>query len=75
MGHRSVRNDDPSMKGQRSRNESNGRMRQKRSDTEAATLEKEYGVELDIRSDATLRTMRQRTGETSVEKVIEKLQK
>ena len=75
MGHRHVRQDDPSMKGQRSRNDSNGRMRQKRSDTEAGTLEREYGVELDIRSDATLRAMRERTGEMSVEKVIEKLRK
>jgi hypothetical protein len=75
MGHRPVRNDDPAMKGERARNESSGRMRQKRSDTEAGTLEKEYGVQLDIRSDTTLRTMRQRTGETSVEKVIEKLKK
>ncbi len=63
------------MKGQRSRNDSSGRMRQKRADTEAGTLEKEYGVELDIRSDATLETMRRRTGEMSVEKVIEKLKK
>jgi hypothetical protein len=50
-------------------------MRQKRSDTTAATLEKEYDVELNVRADATLAAMRRRTGETSVEKVIDKLKK
>jgi len=75
MGHRPVKHDDPAMKGQRARNESDGRMRQKRSDTLASTLEKEYDVELNIRSDATLETMRERTGETSVDKVIEKLKR
>lgn len=75
MGHRPVKHDDPAMSGQRSRNESDGRMRQKRADTLASTLEMEYGVQLDIRADATLAAMRARTGETSVEKVIDKLKK
>jgi hypothetical protein len=75
MGHRRVRDDDPSMSGERSRNESNGRMRQKRGDTEAATLEHEYGVELRVRGDTRLDTMRKRTGETSIANVIQRLKK
>lgn len=73
MGHRKVKNDDPDMKGQRSRNKTDGRMRQKRGDTQAKTLEKEYGVDLPVRGDARLDTLRKRTGETSVSKVIRKL--
>lgn len=73
MGHRKVKNDDPDMKGQRSRNKTDGRMRQKRGDTLARTLEMEYGVELPVRGDAKLDTLRQRTGETSVSGVIDKL--
>lgn len=75
MGHRPVRIDGPHMKGERSRNDGNGRMRLKRADTKASTLEREYNVELGIRSDATLAAMRARTGETAVTKVIARLRK
>jgi len=75
MGHRKVKNDDPTMRGERSRNTGDGQMRQKRGDTQAGTIEKEYGVDLGVRSDATLATLRKRTGETSVEGVIERLKK
>jgi hypothetical protein len=75
MGHRRVRHDDPAMSGERARNDSNGRLRQKRGDTLAVTLEIEYGVDLNVRGDARLDTLRQRTGETSIEDVIAKLRK
>jgi hypothetical protein len=67
MGHRPVKHDDPTMSGQRSHNEIDGRMRQKRSDTLASTLELEHKVELKVRGDTTLAEMRRRTGETSVQ--------
>lgn len=73
MGHRSVKNDDPDMRGQRSRNRTDGRLRQKRGDTLARTIEQEYGVDLGVRGDARLDTLRERTGATSVEDVIERL--
>jgi len=74
MGHRLVVKNDPSMRGQRSRNDS-GELRRKRGDTRADTLEKEYGVDLRVRSDARLDTLRKRTGEESVSGVISKLRR
>ena len=66
-------NDDPWMRGCRSRNDGNGQLRQKRGDTLAGTLEQQYGVELDVRADMRLDTMRAITGETSLEGVIRQL--
>lgn len=45
--------DAPGMKGYRSRN-SDGELRQKRSDTRVGTIEKQYGVDLGVRSDTKL---------------------
>jgi len=45
-----TKKDAPGMKGPRSRN-SNGKLRQKRGDTHIGTIEKKYGVDLDVRSD------------------------
>jgi hypothetical protein len=73
MGHRPVKKDAPGMRGQRGRSEESGQLRQKRGDTLASTLEQEYGVDLGVRGDTRLDTLRKRTGETSVEKVIDKL--
>src|SRR5439155_8976309 len=42
-------NDDPSMRGCRSRNDGSGQLRLKRGDTLAATIEQQYGVELGVR--------------------------
>lgn len=53
--------DDPSMPGCRARNEGDGRLREKRGDTQAGTLEREYGVDLGVRSDTRLDTGRART--------------
>ncbi len=66
-------NDDPLMRWCRSRNEGNGQLRQKRGDTVAATIEQEYHVDLGVRGDIRLDTMRDLTGETSVEGVIQRL--
>lgn len=64
--------DAPGMRGNRSRNET-GELRQKRGDTLAGTIEQKYGVDLGVRSDCRLDTLRERTGETSIQGIIEKL--
>lgn len=66
-------NDDPSMVGCRSRNDGDGQLRQKRGDTHAGTIEKQYGVDLGVRSDTRLDTLRKRTGENSIEEIIRTL--
>lgn len=66
-------NDDPSMRGCRSRNDVSGRLHQKRGDTRADTIEKEYGVDLGVRGDTRLDTLRKLAGANSVEGVIERL--
>lgn len=50
-----VKNDDPGMRGQRSRNE-NGQLREKRDDTHISTIEKQYGIDLNVRGDMHLGT-------------------
>ena len=66
-----VGHDAPGMKGPRSRNE-DGQLRQKRGDTKVGTIEKLYGVDLGVRSDMKLDTLRQRVGVTSIEDLIDK---
>jgi hypothetical protein len=46
-------NDAPGMRGCRSRNQ-DGQLRQKRSDTLLGTVEEQYGIDLDKRSDMKL---------------------
>jgi hypothetical protein len=67
------RNDDPSMRGCRSRNDGSGQLRLKRGDTLAATIEQQYGVDLGVRGDTRLDTLRRLTGEGSIVGVIERL--
>ena len=50
-----IKNDAPGMKGQRSRNQ-DGQLRQKRGDTHVGTIEKQYNVDLGVRSDMHLDT-------------------
>ncbi|MCO6499317.1 MAG: hypothetical protein J5I47_02950 [Vicingus serpentipes] len=50
-----IKNDAPGMKGQRSRNQ-DGQLRQKRGDTHVGTIEKQYNVDLGVRSDMHLET-------------------
>ncbi len=66
-------NDDPSMRGCRARNDGSGQLRLKRGDTLAATIEQQYGVDLGVRGDTRLDTLRRLTGEVSIEGVIERL--
>lgn len=51
-----IKNDDPGMKGPRSRN-NDGQLRQKRGDTNVSTIEKQYGVDFGVRSDMHLDTL------------------
>jgi hypothetical protein len=64
--------DAPGMRGYRSRNEG-GELRQKRGDTLARTIEETYGVDLGVRGDCRVDTLRERTGETSIAGIIRKL--
>ncbi len=73
MSRRCSSNDDAWMRGCRSRNDASGQLRLKRGDTHAETIERQYGVDLGVRGDMRLDTLRQLTGETSVEGVIERL--
>ncbi len=73
MPRRCLSNDDPWMRGCRSRNDVSGQLRLKRGDTHAATIERHYGIDLGVRGDTHLETLRQITGETSIEGVIESL--
>lgn len=76
MSHRKaakVNNDAPGMTGQRSRND-NGRLRQKRSDTHAGTIEQQYHVDLGVRSDTHLDTVLRREGVESLNDLLEKKQ-
>lgn len=63
--------DAPGMVGYRPRNE-NGELRQKRSDTLVKTIEKEYKVDLGVRSDMKLGTLRQREGTDSLKDILRK---
>jgi len=51
-----VRHDAPGMRGPRARTEE-GSLRRKRGDTHAGTVEKEYGIDLGVRSDKLLRNV------------------
>ena len=74
MSHRkapAVRHDAPGMHGQRSRNQ-NGELRQKRSDTRAATIEQLYHVDLGVRGDKHLGNILKDEGVPSLNDLIEK---
>lgn len=74
MAHKkapAVKTDAPGMQGPRSRNE-DGALRQKRGDTLVGTLEEQYHVNFGVRSDMKLSTLREKLGETAIEKLIEK---
>lgn len=63
--------DAPGMRGYRSRND-NGPLRQKRSDTHVGTIEKQYGVDFNVRSDMQLGTLLKKTGEESLNDLLHK---
>ena len=66
-----VKNDDPSMKGQRSRT-SEGSLRRKRSDTHAGTVEQQYGIDLGVRSDKHLGNVLKDEGVGSLSELLRK---
>jgi hypothetical protein len=68
-----VKHDDPAMRGLRART-LEGELRSKRSDTLVGTIEMQYGVDLGVRSDMELGTLRERVGEHELAKVILKAQ-
>lgn len=47
-----------------------GELRQKRGDTRVGNIEREYDIDLGVRSDMRLDTLRQRTGLTSIEDLV-----
>jgi hypothetical protein len=61
--------DAPGMKGIRSRNET-GELRQKRKDTHVGTIEKQYKVDLGVRSDMELGTLLEKTGYASLNDLL-----
>lgn len=66
-----VEHDDPTMAGQRSRNET-GELRRKRGDTLVSTIEQMYNVDFGVRSDMKLETLRERLGEDEIDKLVNK---
>jgi len=73
MGHKGgCKNDDPDMKGCRSRNE-NGSMRKVRSDKTVGHLEKQYDVETGRRSDMELGNLMKEMGVKSQSQLLKKL--
>ena len=62
--------DDPGMRGKRSRNQTDGRLRDTRDDKHVGTLEKQYDRDFGVRSDMHVDTLLKRTGIPSVSKLI-----
>jgi hypothetical protein len=64
-----VKHDAPGMKGQRSRNQ-DGELRDKRNDTLIRTIEKQYKIDLNVRSDMQLGTYLERKNIKSLNDLI-----
>ena len=62
-------NDAPGMRGQRART-GDGTLREKRGDTHIGTIEQEYGLDLDVRSDMRWDTYKERTGVESINDLV-----
>ena len=62
--------DAPKMRGERSRNKSNGKLRDTRDDKHVGTLEKQYNRDFDVRSDMHIDTLLKKTGKKSVSELI-----
>jgi hypothetical protein len=65
-------NDDPTMRGCRSRNEGNHLLRRKRGDTHADTIEDQYGIDFNTRGDTHLETLLQRNRVDSLHQLLKK---
>ena len=66
-----VSNDDPAMRGERSRTDE-GTLRRKRSDTHAGTIEEQYHVDLGVRSDKQLGNILKDEGVDSLSELLRK---
>lgn len=64
-----IKNDAPGMKGERGRN-NDGQLREKRGDTHIGTIEKQYNVDLNVRSDMHLDTFLEQHNITSLNDLI-----
>ena len=64
-----VKNDDPTMAGQRARNQ-DGALRRKRGDTHVGTLEEQYHVAFGVRSDMHLDSLLDREGAESLSELL-----
>lgn len=64
-----IKNDAPGMKGERGRN-NDGQLREKRGDTHIGTIEKQYNVDLNVRSDMHLDTFLEQNNITSLNDLI-----
>lgn len=69
-----IKNDAPGMNGQRGRN-NDGELRKKRSDTNVGTIEKQYGVNFEVRSDMSLGTLLERQKANSLNDLLHKNKK
>ena len=65
--------DDPKMRGNRPRNDGNGRLRGTRDDKHVGTLEKQYGIDFGVRSDMHVGTLLLRQNVDSVHELVEKM--
>lgn len=72
-GRKAAKNDAPGMRGNRSRNKTDGRLRQKRGNTRVDTIEKQYGIDTGMRGDAHLDTALKRHNVESLHELVEKL--
>lgn len=66
-----TKNDAPGMRGDRSRTQS-GELREKRGDTHAGTIEKQYGKDFGVRSDMHLDTLLQKNNVNSLSQLLKK---
>jgi hypothetical protein len=53
----------------------NGRLRQKRGDTQVGNIEQEYGVDFGVRSNMRLDTLREKTGLTAIDDLVRNARK
>jgi hypothetical protein len=70
MAKPKVKNDDPTMRGERSRDKESGELRKKRSDTHMGTIEKEYGIDTGARADMELGNFLKREGFESLHEYL-----
>jgi len=62
--------DAPKMRGNRSRNKSNGRLRDTRNDKHVGTLEKQYNRDFGVRSNMHVDSLLKKTNKKSVSELI-----